>query len=271
MSTKIYNGLKFKKNIKSLEEALDWCITHKHLFVEKAQELTLKQIANNYIDLYDLLSCEYKGSDIVLDFEKQKYPTSLLSFSIDYTKSKILKGEQSVSRIDAINTDISLNLSIGKVNNKILVLYYTNHAELEKLLHKQKELEDYHFQDSTDRPSKISASQWKQRKKDWESVTFPVIDSMFSFTLSNFSNIDYFRFKFEDIETYFPEYEQRLQNMAKRLADNENPHKDSLKLNELSTFFQLTDQWKQTESYRNILKEKTEFCSKKLDKIVLNK
>lgn len=66
--------------------------------------------------------------------------------------------------------DIQLEIAVFPKKtgeNKNLVIIFTESLKLERETAKNLELEDYHFQNSEDKPKRIKSSEWKKREKDW--------------------------------------------------------------------------------------------------------
>lgn len=65
--------------------------------------------------------------------------------------------------------NLSASLQLFPLPDKILVLSFGN-SMLDDLLQKQEYIEDYHYQNQTDKPENISDKDWEQRYTDWKSA-----------------------------------------------------------------------------------------------------
>ena len=68
--------------------------------------------------------------------------------------------------------DFKCRLQIFPMEDKILVMYFGN-TDIRNFIEEQKYFFDYHYQDQTDKPDKISRRTWKQREKDWDKAIGP--------------------------------------------------------------------------------------------------
>lgn len=68
------------------------------------------------------------------------------------------------------NTDVKLQ--IVPLKDKILAMFFGNN-KMEHFVSDHSAYFDYHYQNQTDKPNKISDAEWEQRRTDWEAAIGP--------------------------------------------------------------------------------------------------
>ncbi len=68
------------------------------------------------------------------------------------------------------NTDVKLQ--IVPLKDKILAMFFGNN-KMEHFISDHSAFFDYHYQNQTDKPNKISDAEWEQRRTDWEAAIGP--------------------------------------------------------------------------------------------------
>lgn len=268
MSLKIYNGYIFDKEY-SLQD-LSLRMKHLRLIVNKEVKKQIYQIVinefsyyYNYSKLHDIDHIQKKMEDsLKLDKEIlrcliEKKWSLMYMYIMLRTKEKVsdISALQSVALVplcDKYNYDFRCSLHIYPLRKKLLALYI-GRDNLQNLISIQPYLSDYHYQDQTDKPEKISDEEWELRKQDWEEAIGPdyiVNNHGFSANLSNYANI-YFSSKDEDFADIEPDH-----NRIK--ADLRDSFSDFPKCNDGVTISEYVD----SPEYKKWKKDKTGIIQK---------
>lgn len=207
MSTKIYNGYVIPKM--DLIKLLAFCKETQ----KKMQKTKNKVLAKTIAEL-----CTVK-LDEALVHQKEKPKDVLTSVTIE-VMDRVRNIKKTQSRDPEV--DFESTASFFPMKDKTLVLLYTDQKELTSCWEKIPQVKDYHYQNQTDRPKKISQKDWNKREKDWEKVLLnqtPAVPSQnsFSFTFTDDSTI----LTKEEVFKNLPTLERRSNHWAKNLIFSE--------------------------------------------------
>jgi hypothetical protein len=219
MSTKIYNGYIFtEKNFFVLNKKLqDLAVKMKKVKNQHAAQAAA-QIYANYVDqtvLFGRTPTELEGftGDSVLDFltalEKLAKAANLSPYRSD--------GQW----------DLECSVSLYPVKSgKILCQFFEQGAvpDYLKLWQQQKYVQDFHYQNSTDRPKAISAPEWRKREKLWNealSRSSRPLDSGPSFILAS---ADFPTFEIYAGDQAFLNFFPSLENRQQRALEEYSRH-----------------------------------------------
>lgn len=251
MSTKIYNGIIFK-NFNTLDQALNWCVKKQPSLEKIAIELFEKKIISQYFELIDNLSIKNDRNELVKMFEKSK-DSNPYSFIVDKIRDDVEKAEKSSSRSESFELDFSSSILFFKKQKKIIGYYLAEDKSLIDYILKDKEVSDYHYQNSTDRPENISAKDWNERKAVWNSIDIPRKEGL-SFQFTSYKDLQYHSVTFENLRSNFLTTDQRAEKIASVLISKEDPYlqqiTDSRQWYEL---FCKSQEWRKTDEAKNIL------------------
>lgn len=154
MSTRIYHG-RIIRNC-TLSEMLERLKTIRPRCVDLAQNGIAKQIAKKRTFWLDL-DVNY------LPYPRKKFdpPFWRLLEVLKHERAKTASGERSV------DWDFTLSVCLIPRGDDLLALHYleNNPGFLDAL--KDIGFEDFHYQDSTDRPDSISKQEWDERSATW--------------------------------------------------------------------------------------------------------
>lgn len=203
MSTKIYNGVRFK--ISTLELLLDkFKLLQKQLMKTAITEecKVLARLATRRLDLATITGQEdanpfYSAAEELSERQRRVKITGQRDPSVDFSFSVV-----------AIPTD-----------HLILGTFYSENEVLVEMFSKQNWVEDYHYQDSTDKPSEISQFEWETREKTWKkflNINAPTMYSGFTYTMTEISNA--FGAKMEQVADQIPDLEERARGLAADVA-----------------------------------------------------
>lgn len=204
MSTKIYNGIKFKaKNFKELFESIQKIRPEIEALSQEMYSKYLHRLATELYD--DSVMCGVEGKDFFYR-AKQFF--------------KQMCDESDFKNIRHPDEDLSFSISVFPLGNKFLGIYHTEHEEYVEILRRYDIIEDYHYQNSTDKPENINTRFWNKRCKDWDKVLGwdKIYKRSFSFEL--IKSIEFFRFS-RNID-YLPSFEQRVKRIASEMVFKDN-------------------------------------------------
>ena len=184
MSTKIYTGFKLSiSELSKLQSEID-------LLREKLKPVSINiftsMICNRLIYEYDKKSINNSSSfdtKLMLDDNILYLSTPMSDVDIpllkkDYTRYDLIRYirdshhfiEQHGKIFKVISQDPTLTIAFFPTNNDVLGIHYTDISDYITYIKEMNTFEDYHYQDSTDRPSNITEEEWEQRRNDWDQV-----------------------------------------------------------------------------------------------------
>jgi hypothetical protein len=159
MSTKIYNG--YISNL-PLEKLLQEFIKVKHDFENKIDELFLKSLIEHTV-LNVLDNKHYK-------LEKSEFPKEVITqYNLCEEEVNKSKEYQKIS-LGSVFLDLSTSCSVFPLKGKTLILFYCDNNEITESWENLPFIEDYHYQDQTDKPDDILKTHWDKREKNWNTV-----------------------------------------------------------------------------------------------------
>lgn len=255
MSTKIYNAYRIKTMSElSKKKMLD---TVKKMMLKK-QELRLTALIEaELIKMFDTVRVAdfYNDYDVV---KKHLYKTSIMMQSPRMIinsvlhESKISDNILDCSPYLAVRTKIENMIEYSDIDNSIMsdeynfsnkIVFYPLSTKYTLLQVFGKDisdvffslsdydsfktiysLEDYHYQNSTDKPEKISKRTWSKRKKDWNTVfttSVPICDGIcVDMSLNDHDIFRLFDKSFTNAIENLPSVEARISKQAeKRMLD----------------------------------------------------
>jgi hypothetical protein len=164
MSTKIYNGYKFK-TAPSLTELQKISFKIRDRVKPIAANLYYKRFIFEMVDAFD--KNQYGYWDESMYFINQM--RGELYSGVDmYLYKRIQHMEMKQERDPSVDFKFSYTVIPLQSRNEVLLLLYTEQKLLLEAFESMSEIEDYHYQNSSDRPKKISEKLWEQRRKDWD-------------------------------------------------------------------------------------------------------
>lgn len=178
MSTKIYNGFRFKTNDlrKVFKEISGFRIMLQPIAEKKAGE-AVTRIAVEILD--DVCCGMIKKNEYT---EKKIFNRNAPVYALNQYMERVKKMKSSGVRDPEV--DFDFEMAILPMKNQILGIYYTEQEYFADLWNSSHFVEDYHYQNQTDRPKNISASDWNKRRIDWDKALalFHGVPSMNGFT-----------------------------------------------------------------------------------------
>jgi len=162
MSTKIYNGYKFKKSL-SLSEVHSFCIRLRDKVKPVAENLYYQTFFKTYFEVLD--KNQFGIYDEAMYFVSKDGGN--LQFGIErYIAKRMAHIKISNERDPDVDFGFSINILPLKTG-EILILLYTEKKDLREVFESMPEIEDYHYQNQCDKPKKIGKKAWEKRRTDW--------------------------------------------------------------------------------------------------------
>ena len=183
MSTKIYDAYKFDRKY-TLDELMSITDKWRKDIIDIAEkqfaEMCFKLFAY-YYDLADMDIAKYADTsknhiekqiyNTLADINSDKFSASLLMLYI----TDILRNDMNDTKSSCNNMmshHFKGNIQIFTVAKKILFMYFGSPSYRDYIAN-QPNVQDYHYQNSTDRPENISAAAWDRRYKNWDKAIGP--------------------------------------------------------------------------------------------------
>lgn len=162
MSTKIYNGYRIATT--SMLELRDKLKEELRPKIEKVKErLVIKEVAAKY---HYTLDRRRLGLE-----EGETDPSKAMTEVIWSFEEEVREAVKSPYRS---HLDFKCAVGIIPVTTKLtLAMSFFGREDYRKTWERMPWVSDYHYQDQTDRPDKISARAWRQRRDDWEKAIGP--------------------------------------------------------------------------------------------------
>lgn len=206
MSTRLYNG-QIIRNC-TLETMLTRLKTIRSKCVELAQSSIANELAKKRTFWFDM-DTNY------LPFPRQKFepPFWRLMELLKAEETKVATGTRS-------GWDFTFTICLIPKGKNLLALHYLENDPGYLNALKEIGFEDYHFQNSTDKPDAISEQEWANRSQDWDEAlgNAPPADSGFTFDLVRWDDVSKTLWNHELVLASTPTDESRRFEVALRLA-----------------------------------------------------
>jgi hypothetical protein len=203
----------------TIEEIISFCKTHKKE-IQKIVEIEFyKKIAKDFITKYDtnLVTPE---KDLNLNLKK------IINVIEEDIKNNIKISKVCNNRIDY---DFETILYIHHNETNTLVNFFTENEAIIKYWQSINIVKEYYYQDSTDKPTKISKKNWEKRYNDWKNCLdnfCSISDNGLKYTLSDI-DIDFrFFYNYANMLKYIPTYDNRCKKIAQNIFINEYYNKN---------------------------------------------
>jgi len=160
MSTKIYNGYKFKK-APDLNGVHEFCLKLRDKVKPIAEKLYVQTLLTLMVGTYDRNQFGFYDESMYFIGNGDLY------WGVEqYLFARMQELKSSQRRDPAIDFEFEICI-LPKKGGEVLILLYTEQPLLKKAFSSMDEIEDYHYQDQSDKPNKISNEKWKKREDDW--------------------------------------------------------------------------------------------------------
>lgn len=214
MSTKIYNGFLIKNNpdIRTLNQ---YFIDLRKEIQEKGNQLFINLFIKKYCFFLDLYQVD-KSAAITLYEEELKKTFSESDIKVHYYLYVLDKVNDAATKsVRYPSYDLSCSIHIIPIKEKILGLYYCEQTEYMDLIQNNEWFLEYHYQNQSDKPDKITEDEWDQREKDWnEALGISGIPNDQGFTIELFNTNRIPINIYQDIHPI-----SNIYNRAKRVAE----------------------------------------------------
>lgn len=164
MSTKIYNGYRFKEPV-TLQQVQSFTQRLREKLAPLAKQEYCKAIIREIVEMIDMnqygyfTTCHYFHK-----FEK----SSLFRASCRYYDERISLLKSKNKRDPDVDFDFSICIIPLQSKDSTLILLYTEQSFLRKAFVEFPEIEEYHYQNQSDKPDEITEADWDIRRKDWD-------------------------------------------------------------------------------------------------------
>jgi len=164
MSTKIYTGFRFQDDmtLMQIHEAI-------MKFQKMADDIVFDEVAN----WITRTSVWYFDSLTMGWLEGESKETSMRSCVLSAASQMLnkMKREMDKSMVRDPWIDFTMEISILPLGRKkILGMYFAENQRLINAWMSQPFVNEYHYQNQTDRPNDISVSEWRKRRRDWDKI-----------------------------------------------------------------------------------------------------
>ena len=246
--------------IEYVEEALIYFKAFAPVIEKVTKEIVWTKFSLQASQIYDKIQAqllEPTSDEGVLTFKavyEAEQPANLLPIILrNYQKTVEKANNLSSKNADALEC----NVALIPLKGRILVLYYGNiRSEYLQAFESLTEVEDYHYQNSTDKPDDVSQKAWNKRKFDWDLAlgNSSGTRSGLTYELMNYDlSWEAFSHSTKDMILKQQSLESRKKFIVDLLIDKHNPHFDLLKENNsISDFFMKSNEWKKTSEYKQL-------------------
>ena len=225
MSIKIYNGYIIRKNL-TLMELNELMNTLRKKWQKKVLRMYKKLYFEKfylYSDLYvvnpDTCKKILEANNINLFLQKETFSETLADNLLWSLFDKIAKVTAS-GKYSPYN--LSAQLQLLPLQDKLMILSFGN-SEIDDLIQDVSAsmgIEEYHYQNQTDKPEKISEEEWKRRYQDWKTAMPTWIPGEFGFSVKLFSE-NWLPISVKEIikTSSYEEYKKPLEKRCQRLVE----------------------------------------------------
>lgn len=238
MSTKIYDGCRFKNNPKNLYEVKDILNKFKEKALKYYQEKYNKLFASIFYSIFDEAVLYKKVSHRFLGFKNRKeedryfnkyelhsifdeiriyensYLRQLITEDID-NKSKVFRNQ--LDRFHPYSEyDFYCSVMLFPSKNNLLALVITEDEEVKEMFVEMEEIEEYPYWDNTDRPDNMTDKEWEKRRDEWDKTIGYKRLSEVGFQYNIIEDLFLLRNKveWESIQKYIRSPEERAKSRA---------------------------------------------------------
>ncbi len=294
MSTKIYNGYKFKSDPKNLKEARDILFKFKEQVIKHYEEKYFELVASDVVGIYDR---EMLGLEVYCKFpdpldgetdhtiydmtNSHRTLSNLVMDAVD--RKSVIYREQSQRMHEYFYYDFYCNVTILPSNDKMFLMLYSEDKDVQEIFSYMDEIEEYCYYDNTDQPEGITCEQWKERGKEWdEALPGSGVPAKCGFGLdivASATDISVplrWRFTKEDpnpvdrVMHYLPKFDRRVKDMTRMIIRkewdeaNKDKYDDTVKA---SDYFAVSREFeKYYKDNADIVEKRKEEVSSKLKK-----
>jgi hypothetical protein len=168
MSTKILNGIRFTSD--DLRAAWRLLDAMRPQIVELSRQSCAQAMARHVSAVADRAVLGLPRRD-THDHGDGAPTDSALGVGSAWWEAEIKKLVQERRR--SLDADWSCSVTIFPQGERLLGMVHAEQSAFRSLLLAQPGIEEYHWQNGYDRPSTVSAAEWKQRKADWTTALAP--------------------------------------------------------------------------------------------------
>jgi hypothetical protein len=218
MSTVIMDGYKFKKKL-TLEELQKISMKLRKEMYEVSICICEKLVARRVVDILDTAMA--RGWEKV----QNKYGESRISMESPIISEAFFDLWKEYKRFRQnkefyLDANFDCRLVVFPLKRKTLALFLSHHNEYKEAWMQTGLIDDYHYQNQTDKPIEISTAKWNTRKKDWdEALPGLGIPSMNGIIIELVNQIPHLSdLNLERMQKHIPNFEDRVMSQAKDIV-----------------------------------------------------
>ncbi len=212
MSTSIYSGIKINLTIHALNTLVNVIRKETHIKTVELKSAWFSEQVSQELDLCFARKQEC-NFDAAFKAARNKWQEE---------QADIKKGHRHP------NSDFEFKLAVYPYKNKLYGRYFCEQKELINLLIEKPNIEEYHYQNSTDRSDNISASAWRQREKIWDGIFKDSTNYGFVADLQDRWADSLYDLDSKKIRTELPDMKIRAKYVANILVANSYPREQFL-------------------------------------------
>ena len=254
MSTKIYNGRKFKNKPKNLKEIRDIIFKFKEKAIEYYRDKYYKLLARDIVYIFDdaLLTnkVSYEFPDSFDDkkktsFSEQSDTRSIWGLVSESVDRKADLSNKSLERMnDYFQYEFSCSVTILPCDEEVFVLLFTEESEIQDMFDAMEEIQEYPYWDNTDQPEGMTWEQWKDRGKEWDEAIGTGVPSQNGFDITVLKEVLYVKLyprNEEDVERnpftatlkHIPDFDERVKRLVRMSMYREHMIQDKKAFDEI--------------------------------------
>lgn len=191
MSTKIYNGYKFKNTPKNLMETRDVILRIKTKIMDYYRKKYYRLLAEEAVVLFDDSLFFHKipyilpnGDGKAIPLKECNLDSSMHTITYDAVnrKSDIYKKQTYRDGVFS-ECDFECSVVILPSNDNVFLMLFAEDRKIKNILLETGEIEEYPFWDNTDQPDEMSIDEWTKRGYEWDAALPYGIPSVDGFTM----------------------------------------------------------------------------------------
>jgi len=282
MSTKIYNGRKFKNAPKSLKEIRDIIFKFKEKAMEHYRKKYYTLLARDIVKIIDdalvLHRIDYDFPHYADDYLMEKLGQQTVSSNTlwgavdgaverrsDIYRKQLERGGQ------FFQYDFYCNITVLPSNEEVFILLYTGDRNVEILFDSMEEIEEYPYWDNTDQPDGMTWKEWQKRGEEWDEAVGSGVPAQNGFGIDILADTLYVKVyqpygnkeapgPVEETMKYIPEFEDRVERLARITLWEEWEQENKKEIKDVE------DSGKYSE-YRKVAKRFDTFMEEEVDRV----
>lgn len=196
--------------------------------------------------------CKYLYRKAIIDYDKLYQDDNTINFDDIVREKHNTINEKISDMVGKQMRDSTINFRCECVmiphNNFTLILFYSDIDDMIEYWESLPFIEDYHYQDSTDKPKKIKKKDWNQRNIDWDEALGYELPSTVGLNYTFTDNFIKYSYMFDLVK-----YKLSLEIRAEKLYEH-----NYMKLRKFEKTYDYLDALDEFHEYKKTEKYKTE-------------